>query len=113
MITVGNSTAIDRERRPVHYVTLQATDGGSRTDTTLIEIVLEDINDFSPEMARDSYSAFITEDTVNTLNIKIEVGHNPILFYAVDSVNYIFLKRDCRKCLTSWVPYCTGRWRDY
>lgn len=87
MITVGNNTAIDRERRPIYYVTLQATDGENRTDTTMIEIVLEDINDFSPEIARDSYSAFITEDKINELNIKIEVGHNPILFYAADSVN--------------------------
>ncbi|XP_078267470.1 cadherin-related family member 2 [Rhinoraja longicauda] len=76
VITVGNNTAIDRERRPVYYVTLQATDGGDRRDTTLIEIVLEDINDFSPEMARDSYSAFITEDKINELNIKIEAFDN-------------------------------------
>ncbi|XP_051869546.1 cadherin-related family member 2 [Pristis pectinata] len=75
-ITVANSTAIDRERRPIYYVTLQATDGGSRTDTTLLEIVLEDINDFPPEMTRDSYSAFITEDKINELNIKIEAFDN-------------------------------------
>ncbi|XP_059845888.1 cadherin-related family member 2 [Hypanus sabinus] len=76
VITVGNSTAIDRERRPIYYITLQANDGGNFTGTTLVEIALEDINDFPPEMTRDSYSAFITEDKVNELNIKIEAFDN-------------------------------------
>ncbi|XP_072119883.1 cadherin-related family member 2 isoform X1 [Mobula birostris] len=76
VITVGNSTAIDRERRPTYYITLQATDGGNFTGTTSVEIALEDINDFPPEMTRDSYSAYITEDKVNELNIKIEAIDN-------------------------------------
>ncbi|XP_067852463.1 cadherin-related family member 2 [Heptranchias perlo] len=76
VITAENSTTIDREKRPIYYATLQATDGGNRIGTASLEIVLEDINDFQPVMARDSYTAFITEGSKNELDIKIEAFDN-------------------------------------
>ncbi|XP_078405870.1 cadherin-related family member 2-like [Cetorhinus maximus] len=76
VITVENGTSLDREKRPVYYGTLQATDGGNRIGTTSLEIVLKDINDFHPVMARDSYTAFIMENNGNELNIKIEAFDN-------------------------------------
>ncbi|XP_038651545.1 cadherin-related family member 2 [Scyliorhinus canicula] len=75
-IIVENSTTLDREKRPVYYATLQATDGGNRIGTTALEIVLEDINDFHPVIARDSYTAFIKENKGNELNIRIEAFDN-------------------------------------
>ncbi|XP_072368292.1 cadherin-related family member 2 isoform X2 [Scyliorhinus torazame] len=76
VITVENNITLDREKRPIYYATLQATDGGNRIGTTALEIVLEDINDFHPVMARDSYTAFITENKDNELNIRIEAFDN-------------------------------------
>ncbi|XP_067899584.1 cadherin-related family member 2 isoform X2 [Heterodontus francisci] len=75
-ITVENCTTLDREKRPVYYATLQATDGGNRTGTASLEIVLEDINDFHPVMARESYTAFIMENKENELDIRIEAFDN-------------------------------------
>ncbi|XP_078087168.1 cadherin-related family member 2 [Mustelus asterias] len=76
IITVQNSTTLDREKRPVYYATLQATDGGNRIGTTALEIILEDINDFPPVLTRDSYTAFIMENNGNELNIRIEAFDN-------------------------------------
>ncbi|XP_048459747.1 cadherin-related family member 2 [Rhincodon typus] len=75
-IMVANKTLLDREKRPRYYATLQATDGGGRKGTTSLEIVLEDINDNHPVMSRESYTAFITENQGNDLNIKIEAFDN-------------------------------------
>uniref|UniRef100_UPI00398E5349 cadherin-related family member 2 n=1 Tax=Pristiophorus japonicus TaxID=55135 RepID=UPI00398E5349 len=75
VITTVNSTTLDREKQSVYYATLQATDGGNRIGTASLKIVLEDINDFKPVMARD-YTAFIMEGKKSELDIRIQASDN-------------------------------------
>ncbi|XP_069755127.1 cadherin-related family member 2-like [Narcine bancroftii] len=100
VITVGNCTSIDRERRPIYFVTLQAIDGGNRAATALLEIILEDINDFPPELTKNSYNAFITEDAINDLNIKIEAFDNDKEGTNNSRVEYAIIGGDYRQNFT-------------
>ncbi|XP_023572360.1 cadherin-related family member 2 isoform X2 [Octodon degus] len=61
MVTVRNGTLLDRERQAVYYLTLQATDGGGLSDTTMLQIHLLDVNDNPPEVT-GSYNIFIPEE---------------------------------------------------
>ncbi|XP_075065235.1 cadherin-related family member 2 [Mixophyes fleayi] len=61
-ITVVNGELLDRERRSSYYATLRAQDGMNATGTTLLEIILLDINDWPPE-AIGTYNIFVNENT--------------------------------------------------
>uniref|UniRef100_H3B6M0 Cadherin related family member 2 n=1 Tax=Latimeria chalumnae TaxID=7897 RepID=H3B6M0_LATCH len=73
-ILVKDEKALDRETRPVYYVTLQAMDGENRTSSTVLEIILDDINDQAP-ITRDSYTEFVKE-AGGTLSLQIEAIDN-------------------------------------
>ncbi|KAG8513091.1 Cadherin-related family member 2 [Galemys pyrenaicus] len=66
-LTVTNCELLDREKQPVYYLTLQATDGGGLSTSTLLEIVLLDINDNGPVVS-GFYNIFVREvlDNVST-----------------------------------------------
>lgn len=55
---------LDREKTPTYSLTVQATDRGStpRTDTTTVNIVLLDINDFVPMFELSPYSVNVPEN---------------------------------------------------
>ncbi|XP_074085453.1 cadherin-related family member 2 [Macrotis lagotis] len=63
-ITVKNGIQLDRELQSVYYLTLQATDGGGLTGSTLLQIILMDINDKAPVVS-GSYNIFVKEVTEN------------------------------------------------
>ncbi|XP_021483506.1 cadherin-related family member 2 [Meriones unguiculatus] len=60
-VTVKNGTLLDREKQAVYFVTLQATDGGGQSSTTMLQITLLDINDHAP-VVRGSYNVFVQEE---------------------------------------------------
>ncbi|XP_012862492.1 protocadherin Fat 4 [Echinops telfairi] len=55
---------LDREKTPAYFLSVQATDRGSspRTDTSTVNIVLLDINDFVPVFELSPYSVNIPEN---------------------------------------------------
>uniref|UniRef100_A0A6I8NVX1 Cadherin-related family member 2 n=1 Tax=Ornithorhynchus anatinus TaxID=9258 RepID=A0A6I8NVX1_ORNAN len=74
VVTVKNGSLLDRERQAVHYVTLQAQDGGKQMGSTLLEIRLKDVND-NPPVVSSSYNAFVKEE-VDGVNVKIQAYDN-------------------------------------
>ncbi|XP_013365087.1 PREDICTED: cadherin-related family member 2 isoform X2 [Chinchilla lanigera] len=60
-VMVRNGTLLDREKQAVYYLTLQATDGGDLSDTTMLQIHLLDENDNAP-VVTGSYNIFIPEE---------------------------------------------------
>ncbi|XP_038627476.1 cadherin-related family member 2 [Tachyglossus aculeatus] len=74
VVTVKNGSLLDRERQAVHYVTLQAQDGGKQTGSTLLEIRLKDVND-NPPVVSGSYNAFVKEE-VDGVNLEIQAYDN-------------------------------------
>ncbi|XP_072487200.1 cadherin-related family member 2 isoform X2 [Notamacropus eugenii] len=63
-ITVKDGSLLDRELQSVYYLTLLATDGGNLTGSTLLQIILLDINDKAP-VVTGSYNIFVKEVTDN------------------------------------------------
>ncbi|XP_016052626.1 PREDICTED: cadherin-related family member 2 [Miniopterus natalensis] len=63
-VTVRNSTLLDREKQAVYYLTLQATDGGNLSSSTMLEIHVLDINDNKPVVS-GSYNIFVQEEEGN------------------------------------------------
>ncbi|XP_072481071.1 protocadherin Fat 4 isoform X1 [Notamacropus eugenii] len=55
---------LDREKRPTYSLTVQSTDRGSspRMDTTTVDIILLDINDFVPVFELSPYSINVPEN---------------------------------------------------
>uniref|UniRef100_A0A2K5JZP7 FAT atypical cadherin 4 n=1 Tax=Colobus angolensis palliatus TaxID=336983 RepID=A0A2K5JZP7_COLAP len=55
---------LDREKTPTYHLTVQAADRGStpRTDTSMVSIVLLDINDFVPVFELSPYSVNVPEN---------------------------------------------------
>ncbi|XP_072446996.1 cadherin-related family member 2 [Chiloscyllium punctatum] len=99
-ITVENNTLLDREKRSIYYATVQATDGEGRKGTTSLEIVLEDVNDNRPVMSRESYTAFITENQGNELNIKIEAFDNDEVNTNNSEIRYAIVAGDDQQNFT-------------
>ncbi|KAG9490625.1 hypothetical protein GDO78_006117, partial [Eleutherodactylus coqui] len=73
-IRVVNGDLLDRERTSLYYATLKAQDGMNATGTTLLEIMLLDINDCIPD-AIGVYNIFVKED-VDHVSIQIEATDN-------------------------------------
>lgn len=57
---------LDRESVDSYVVTVQARDGGSpsATATAVVRITIEDVNDITPQLNRDSYSASVQEGSL-------------------------------------------------
>ncbi|XP_038952441.1 cadherin-related family member 2 isoform X2 [Rattus norvegicus] len=60
-VTVKNGTLLDREKQAMYYLTMQATDGGNQSTTTMLQITLLDVND-NPPVVRGSYNIFVPEE---------------------------------------------------
>lgn len=60
-VTVRASELLDREKQAVYYLTLQATDGGNLSSSTMLHVVLLDVNDNQPVVS-GSYSIFVKEE---------------------------------------------------
>ena len=65
VISVANSNMLDRERTSTFLLSVTATDGGSpqTSNTTLVVIELQDINDNSPTFSRNRYFQTLSEFT--------------------------------------------------
>ncbi|XP_059775641.1 cadherin-related family member 2 isoform X3 [Balaenoptera ricei] len=63
-VTVRNSELLDREKQAVYYLTLLATDGGNLSSSTMLQIVVLDINDNKPVVS-GSYNIFVQEEEGN------------------------------------------------
>ncbi|XP_068933866.1 cadherin-related family member 2 [Petaurus breviceps papuanus] len=63
-ITVKNGSHLNRELQPFYYLTLLAVDGGGLTGSTLLQIILLDINDNAP-VVTGSYNIYVKEVTDN------------------------------------------------
>uniref|UniRef100_A0A2K6PPZ4 Cadherin-related family member 2 n=1 Tax=Rhinopithecus roxellana TaxID=61622 RepID=A0A2K6PPZ4_RHIRO len=63
-VTVRNGELLDREIQAVYYLTLQATDGGNLSSSTMLQIHLLDINDNAPVVS-GSYNIFVQEEEGN------------------------------------------------
>ncbi|XP_017273627.1 protocadherin-16 [Kryptolebias marmoratus] len=62
---ITTATALDFESEPAPSVTVVAMDGGrpSLSSTVKVDIVLQDVNDNTPEFSKDFYDASIKENT--------------------------------------------------
>ncbi|KAG3266115.1 protocadherin beta-18-like [Ictidomys tridecemlineatus] len=92
--------SLDREKEPEIILTLTALDGGSppRTGTSLIQVVVLDINDNAPEFERPVYEVQVPENSpVGSLIITVsatdlDAGINGELSYS-----FSHIARDVRK----------------
>ncbi|XP_062941542.1 protocadherin beta-18 [Cynocephalus volans] len=92
--------SLDREKEPELSLTLTALDGGSppRSGTTLIRVVVLDINDNAPKFERPVYEVQVPENSpVDSLVIKVsatdlDAGINGELLYS-----FFHVSRDVRE----------------
>ncbi|KAM9254065.1 cadherin-related family member 2 [Dugong dugon] len=75
-VTVRNSEKLDREVQAVYYLTLQATDGGNLSGTTMLQISLLDINDKAPVVS-GSYNIFVQEEQNISVTIQASDEDEP------------------------------------
>ncbi|KAH0615969.1 hypothetical protein JD844_026665, partial [Phrynosoma platyrhinos] len=70
VVTVGKP--LDREKKPSYFLTVQSADRGSspRVDTTTINIILMDVNDYIPTFELSPYSV-VARDDDQGLNSKL------------------------------------------
>lgn len=70
---------LDRERTAGYTLTVTATDHGRppKTDTTDIEIVVQDVNDNAPKFTKESYKTRVDED--------ISIGTSVLSVSAIDA----------------------------
>ncbi|XP_003900612.2 LOW QUALITY PROTEIN: cadherin-related family member 2 [Papio anubis] len=73
-VTVRNGELLDREIQAVYYLTLQATDGGNLSSSTMLQIHLLDINDNAPVVS-GSYNIFVQEEEGN-VSVTIQAHDN-------------------------------------
>ncbi|XP_028816305.1 cadherin-related family member 2 isoform X2 [Denticeps clupeoides] len=74
-ITVQSSELLDREVRSSYSATLQARDKANNIGSTILEIVLLDINDHAPKMIRPFYEFYVNEN-VNGLMFEVQASDN-------------------------------------
>ncbi|XP_022242412.1 fat-like cadherin-related tumor suppressor homolog [Limulus polyphemus] len=93
------SKPLDREHQPRYHITAHVQDKEKKEweCTSLVDILLSDVNDNSPEFERDIYTVTIPEDSkVGTLVTKVhavdkDLGKNRKIVYSfVDSANGSF-----------------------
>ncbi|KAM4621884.1 cadherin-related family member 2 [Polymixia lowei] len=77
IVYVKNSTLIDREASSLYVVTLQARDTNNNTGTTVLEILLTDINDQPPVINREFYAVFVEEGEQFELRIQATDADDP------------------------------------
>lgn len=73
-----NSELLDREKQAVYYLTLQATDGGGLSSSTMLHVYLLDINDNVPVVS-GSYNIFVQEEKGNvSVTIQVRTSLDPV-----------------------------------
>ncbi|OXB63489.1 hypothetical protein ASZ78_014916, partial [Callipepla squamata] len=94
VITVAKP--LDREKKPSYTLTVQSSDRGSspRTDTTTVNIVLKDVNDYIPTFELSPYSVNVPENLETLPKVILQVvardddqGLNSKLTYVLVSGN--------------------------
>lgn len=55
----------------MYYLTMQATDGGNQSTTTMLQITVLDVND-NPPVVRGSYNIFVPEED-GSVSVTIQV----------------------------------------
>ena len=74
--------ALDRETISTYYLSAEAIDGGGLRAPTEIQIEITDVNDNSPEFARDDYEGVVKEGADTFLRpIKVQV--HCLFLYAI------------------------------
>lgn len=66
-----NGQELDRERKNSYFATLQAKDLAGNVGSTVLEFIIEDINDQTPQFLRNPYEIFIRENNVLTYSVEV------------------------------------------
>ncbi|XP_049631600.1 cadherin-related family member 2 [Suncus etruscus] len=93
-ITAKNCTLLDREAQAVYYLTLEAKDNGGLSNTTNVQVFLEDINDNPPKII-GSYNIFVKEGENSTVSECIKATdddqpgtNNSLLKFSLENSTY-------------------------
>ncbi|XP_012501271.1 PREDICTED: protocadherin beta-18 [Propithecus coquereli] len=92
--------SLDREKQPELSLTLTALDGGSppRSGTTLIRVVVLDINDNAPKFEKPVYEVQVPENSpVDSLIIQVSATDLDAGSYGEISYSFSHVSRDVRK----------------
>ncbi|XP_058262193.1 cadherin-related family member 2 [Hemibagrus wyckioides] len=73
-VYVENGQELDRERKNSYFATLQAKDLAENVGSTVLEFIIVDINDQTPQFLRNPYEIFIREN--NVLKYFVEARDN-------------------------------------
>lgn len=95
VITVAKP--LDREKKPSYTLTVQSADRGSspRTNTTTVNIILKDVNDYVPTFELSPYSVNVPEnlETLPKVILQVSTFTNAYVSAAIISVpQYMVLK---------------------
>ncbi|XP_047585513.1 protocadherin beta-18-like [Lutra lutra] len=92
--------SLDREKEPEFRLTLTALDGGSppRSGTTLVRVLVLDINDNAPEFERPVYEVQVPENSpVDSLVIRVSATDLDAGIYGELSYSFSHVSTDIRK----------------
>ncbi|XP_045727193.2 protocadherin beta-18-like [Mirounga angustirostris] len=91
---------LDREKEPEFRLTLTALDGGSppRSGTTLVRVLVLDINDNAPEFERPVYEVQVPENSpVDSLVVRVSATDLDAGIYGELSYSFSHVSTDIRK----------------
>jgi hypothetical protein len=88
---------LDRELIPVYNLVIRAMDEGGNFGTTLLRVVLLDVNDRAPEFEQTEYTAFVNENSLEGTLVLPELNGTSVRIQAQDA--------DERNSLNSVVQY--------
>ena len=94
-ITVTNSQSLDRESTSTFLLSVTATDGGSpqTSNTSLVTIQLQDINDNAPIFSQNSYSEVLSElapvrtSVLRVSAVDADIGTNSDILYTLNGTS--------------------------
>ncbi|XP_059272343.1 protocadherin beta-18-like [Mustela nigripes] len=92
--------SLDREKEPEFRLTLTALDGGSppRSGTTLVRVLVLDINDNAPEFERPVYEVQVPENSpVDSLVVRVSATDLDAGIYGELSYSFSHVSTDIRK----------------
>ena len=91
------STPLDRETVDSYTLTVVAADSAGNNGSTLVRIILTDINDEAPHFDEPSYTAYVNENSAEGTAVLPVRGNSTIAIQAVD--------RDEQNTVNSRVTY--------
>ncbi|XP_039092124.1 protocadherin beta-18-like [Hyaena hyaena] len=92
--------SLDREKEPEFTLTVTALDGGSppRSGTTLVRVLVFDINDNAPEFERSVYEVQVPENSpLDSLVLRVSATDLDAGIYGEISYSFSHVSRDIRK----------------